>query len=341
MDDIFSDGHEALDTSDIDSQWEPDNDTPADAVAAHDAAVADEVDEVEVDDADDADDADEDAPAGDTLDDDADAPPAIPEHLAGKTAEELAKIVQDSQRQIGTQSNEVSELRKVTEEQAGQIRELIGYLQHAQEPAAPQVDTDDLVARAIDNPQASYAQAVRLVDAGQATPDLVEDIIDAVEDMSPKLARQMAADFTRRMVTAQVMGQVQQQLDQTVKPLAKNDYQSQLNLATTSLYNDPELGADAKAYEAEVVELLKGQPLGTSASEIRAKLESALTVARGNDFTKSAKYKKALDDLRIDAQTPGGTPPPAAEKKKSEEDDYRERVFARAAARDPGASLFA
>jgi hypothetical protein len=342
-DDIFSDGHDALDTSDLDSQWEPDTDTPVDTVAAHDAAVAEEADEVEVE-VDDAD-ADEagvdDEPAGDEDDDKADDAPAIPEHLAGKTPEELARIVQDSQRQIGSQSNEVSQLRKVTEEQAGQIRELIGYLQAAAEPQAPQLDTDSLVAQAIDNPQAAYAQAVRMVDSGHATPDLIEDIIEAVEDMSPKLARQMATDFTRRMVTADVMGRVQQELETTVKPLAKNDYQSQVNLATTSLYNDPELGEDAKAYEKDVVELLRGQHLGNSAQEIRAKLESALTVARGADFTKSPKYKKALEALRVDAQTPGGNPPPAPDAKKSEDDQYRERVFARAGARDPGASLFA
>lgn len=352
QDDIFGEPPAALDTSDIDERWEPVTDTAADAVAEHDAefddADEDILDEADADDLDDdnvvvlddEDDADDEEPAA-TLD-----PDDLPAHLAGKSPAELAKIVQDSQTQIGRQSGEVAELRRITTEQADQIRELIGYLQ--QGPPEPQVDTSDLVAQALDNPQAAYSQAIRLVNDGHATPDLVEDIIEAVEDLSPKLARQMDRDFTRRMTTAELRNEFKKELDERVTPLANSDYATQVNTATASLYNDPVLGEDAKAYEQEVVALLldkdengKPKPLGRTAAEIRAKIESALVVARGNDPTKSSQYKKALAALKGDAQTEGGgsgDPKPA---KKSEADVYRDRAFAKSKDRDPGAALFA
>jgi hypothetical protein len=344
MGDIFSNDPAVtapLDTSDIDERWEPVTDDAVTAVNEHDAEVeAEDAAVAEVDEVDDSDEAEVDevdeAPA-------ADEPEAfaIPDHLSGKTPEELAKIVVDSQRQIGSQSGEVAELRRITEQQAGQLRELIDYLQEVgQQAAAPQVDTEGVVSQAVDNPQAAYQQAVQLVDAGHATPDLVDEVIAAVEDMNPRLARLMDRDFQRRMIVAELRGEMEQTIEKTFTPLAKNDYQSQVNLATSSLYSDPVLGEDAKAYEQEVVALLKGQRLGSDAREIRARLEAALTVARGNDPTKSAAYKKAVAQLKTDAQVEAGNPP-AAPEKKSEADEYRERAFKRAAERDPGAALFA
>lgn len=338
-DDIFGEPPAALDTSDIDDRWEPVTDDPADAVAEHDVPDPDEdpVDDEPVieDDADDADD----EPAGDDADPVVASDPALDHELVkGKTPEQLAKLAVDSHTMIGRQSAEVAELRRVTSEQAEQLRELIGYLQQPQ--LQPQVDTSDVVAQALDNPQAAYQRAVQLVDGGHATPDLVDEVIEAVEDLSPKLARQMASDFTRRMVTAELRNEMRQELETRVAPLAKNDYQSQVAAASNSLYADPELGADAKAYEKEVVALLKGQNLGSSAQEIRAKLESALTVARGQDPTKSSKYKQALEALKADAQTEAGNAPDAPAAKKSEADQYRERAFARKLERDPGAAIF-
>lgn len=350
QDDIFGEPPAALDTSDIDERWEPVTDTAADAVAEHDAEVDDVDEDIEIldDDADEVDDADDEVEADDEVDEEPAAldPDELPAHLAGKSPAELAKIVQDSQTQIGRQSGEVAELRRITTEQADQIRELIGYLQ--QGPPEPQVDTSDLVSQALDNPQAAYAQAIRLVNDGHATPDLVEDIIEAVEDLSPKLARQMDRDFTRRMTTAELRNEFKKELDERVTPLANSDYQAQVNAATASLYNDPALGEDAKAYEKEVVAMVvqkdadgKVLPIGKDAREIRAKLEAALVVARGNDPTRSSQYKKALAALKGDAQTEGGgsgDPKPA---KKSEADVYRDRAFAKSKDRDPGAALFA
>lgn len=346
MGDIFGNNMpEALDTSDIDDRWEPVTDDAADAVAEHDDAAEaelDEADEAEVD----GDGpalgegvADDDTSDGEDADeaDDAPAPVDIPAHLAGKTPAELARIVQDSQSQIGRQSSEVAELRRVTEEQAAQVRELLEMLQ---QPAAPEIDTSGLVAQAFENPRGAYGQAVQLVDNGHATPDLVEDIIEAVADMDPKLSRQMASDFTRRMVTAQLRAEFDETIKTKVEPLAKNDYVSQLNMATSSLYADPVLGEDAKAYEQEVVAMLKGKPLGADQHAIRAQLENALTVARGQDPTKSSAYKKALEAMRIDAQTELGNAPEVVEKK-SEADAYREARFTRSSERDPGAALFA
>lgn len=344
MGDIFSDNHEPLDTSDIDSKWEPVTDDAVTAVNEHDAEIeadADEAvgDEVEVDAADDAE--VDDAPVADAPDD-ADPAFEMPADLAGKSAEDIAKMYLDSRKMVGGQSAEVAELRRITEAQAGQLKELIGYLNEVgQQAAAPQVDTSTVVDEALENPQAAYHRAVQMVDAGHADPSLVDQVISAVDDMNPGLARQMTRDFDRRMIVAELRGEMQQTIEKTVKPLAQNDYQSQLNLATSSLYSDPALGEDAKAYEQEVVALLKGQNLGSNAQQIRARLEAALTVARGNDPTKSAAYRKAVQQLKTDAQVEAGNAPDAPEPKKSEADAYRERVFARAAERDPGAAIFA
>jgi len=343
MDDIFSDEHTPLDTSGdaLEARTvDADNDAAV-MVAEHDAEL--EADEELLDD----EEVDENGPAlgEDDGADDADEEPAAEdsvldhELVKGKSPEELAKLVVDSRSMVGRQSAEVAELRRITEEQAAQMRELIGYLNEAQQPQI-EVDSDNLVAKAVDNPRGAYGEALQLLDNGHITPDVIEQIIEATEDMDPRLARKMEADFTRRMVTAELRAEMRAELDKTVKPLANNDYQSQLNIATSSLYNDPVLGADAKAYQEEVVKLLKGQRLGDDARQIRAKLESALTVARGNDPTKSAAYLKALEAMRLDSQTDAGNhqPPPA---KKSEADEYRERVMRRAAERDPGAALFA
>lgn len=344
-DDIFSDEHTPLDTSGEALEAltvDADNDAAV-MVAEHDAEL--EADEELLE----GDEADEDGPAlgEDDGEDEADeedepaAADAVLDHdlVKGKSPEELAKLVVDSQSMVGRQSAEVAELRRITEEQAAQMRELIGYLNEAQQPQF-EVDSDNLVAKAVDNPRGAYGEALQLLDNGHITPDVIEQIIEATEDMDPRLARKMEADFTRRMVTAEIRAEFRAELDKTVKPLANNDYQSQLNIATSSLYSDPALGEDAKAYQEDVVKMLKGQRLGDDARQIRAKLESALTVARGNDPTKSAAYRKALEAMRLDSQTDAGNsqPPPA---KKSEADEYRERVMRRAAERDPGAALFA
>lgn len=347
--DIFSDDHQSLDTSDIDDRWEPVTDGPDVAVAEHDADLEVEDEEV-IDDADDEEIVDEPVVEEQPPADDEPDPSAfvMPAELEGKSAEDIAKMFVDSRKMVGSQSNEVSELRRITSEQADQIRELLGYLQQGPTQQPEPVDTSSIVAEALDNPQAAYQQAVSLVDQGLATPDLVEDIIEAVADIAPRLSRQMTADFSRRLTTAQLRSEFKQELDERVAPLQQHDYQSQLNIATSSLYADPVLGEDAKAYEAEIVALLaekddKGnvKPIGRNAQEIRARIESALTVARGQDPTKSSAYKKALAELKGDAQTDPGNPPGAAPKKKSEADAYRESVFARKSERDPGAALFA
>lgn len=345
MDDLFGEPPAPLEVTSETMDWQPES-TVGDHVAAHDAAAEEQDGEVEVDEVD----------GEGELGTEGEEPPAeegdgeepeLPEHLAGKSPVELAKMIGDQRSAYAAQSNEIGELRRLAEEQSATNRELLGHLQQLMAPQPQQVDTSGLAGEAMNNPQGAYLQAVQLVNDGHATPDVVDEVLAVVEDMNPQQARLLQQDWMRRVITAQVrseFGEMLKPIQQKVETTAGNDYQSQLNLATSELYSDPALGEDAKAYEQDVVNLLKGQHLGGTKAEIRAKLESALTVARGMDMTKSPKYQKALEALKVDSQTEsgdGGVEPPPA--KKSEADAYRERVFAVATrtATDPGAGMFA
>jgi hypothetical protein len=96
---------------------------------------------------------------------------------------------------------------------------------------------------------------------------------------------------------------------------------------------------DSREFQSEVSALLKGVELGTTPTEVKAKIDHALTIVRGNDPTRSYKYKQALAALKADSMVEGGTPSPK-DKPMSDADKTREAIFSRRK-RDPAEDLFA
>lgn len=233
--------------------------------------------------------------------------------LDDKDPDQLRAIVVDQREMVARQSAEVGQLRQLVLEAQQQNRELVTMLSQQNAPQPPEVDTSGLLANAAENPRGAYYQALQLADAGAITPDVVDDVIDLVMDMDPAEGRRMQRDFDRRLIMAEFDEKQQKVAKDVIEPLAKRDYQSQLSQASHSFYNDAELGEDAKEFANEIVAMFPpdkdgNRPkLGSTPQEIRAKLESALTVARGNHPERTAKYKAALAQLKIDTQVEEGT----------------------------------
>lgn len=327
MEDIFGSPDTPGTGPSVDFQFEEVEAQPESGIELELEAELEEGDDVELDGEGDADGDDGDVEDGDA-DDAADADNADPAD-ADDAESDIAKLYTDAQSQIGRQSGEIGELRKLVATQQEQMRELI---EHLSAGPAPEVDTDSLAANAATNPVAAYNQAMQLLDGGSVTPDAVEDVIDVVMEMDPQLGRRMTQDFTRRVLLAEMEQRQAETTKQVIEPLQERDYQAQLNTASHSFYNDPTLGEDAKEFAAEIVAMFPPDPktglrpkLGSNAREIRAKLESALTVARGNEPHRSAAFKKAAAALKVDGQVEGGTGTKAP--KKSKDEAFVERLM--------------
>lgn len=297
-------GDEVVDEADAD-EYEVDGDADADeAVEEEDASP------------DDADDADDDPLAG----------------LEGKAPEELAKLYRDSRTEVGRQSAEVGQLRSLVETQQGQLQELIQLLSAQQDQPHVEVDLDPIVSSAFENPAGAYGQMLKLVDAGQATPDKIEEIIDAAFEVDPSMGRRIHGDWISRLATAQARAEHQEAL-QALQPVHDQAYRASAQEAMQQLAQDPGLGPDVREYGKEITEMFTGPDgklvkLGSNPQEIRAKIQSALTVAIGNDPTRSSKYKQALAALKVDTQAEqGGGAGSGRQRKKTEADLMTESIF--------------
>jgi hypothetical protein len=147
----------------------------------------------------------------------------------------------------------------------------------------------------------------------------MEQIIDATHERDPRLAFQMARDFDRRMVRAEALSHI--------APVQQQAYNQMLREVTQTLYQDPELGPDVKAYEQDVVSALKARGvLGQSAQEIHAAIVQELYNARGRDPLRSSAYQQRLAASKQNqaVEDGDGTPPPV---QLSEAERIRERIF--------------
>lgn len=267
-----------------------------------------EVDEGEEPEVDDSEEEEPEPEVDETVDETEEKPAGfeIPTDLAGKTPEELAKIVLDQRTFTGRQSSEVGDLRKLIEEQQGTIDQLTSSFQQIQtESTAGYFDQHGL-----ENPAQTYQQMLGLLGSKQLQVGEVEKFIDRVyNEVDSDLGRAMDRDFITRMSRAEVM--------QHVQPIQRQNYEAMLESVTDDLYNstDPATAADVQEYEKEVLGILQpvltsGVPLGSNASEVRARLDAALQLARGQDPTRSYAYKQALATRRVTANVEAGSAPP-------------------------------
>ena len=310
-----------LDVSDeaLADRWEEvesfDADPPAEGEEA-DAEAAEEEPEAEGDEQ--ADDGAEVEEADDSL----------PEDLAGKSPSELAKIIADQRSMIARQSNEVGEVRKAIEQQQLALQQL-----QQQQAAAYYDDDEDLSDIITDTVQAErmYQQGLQALAQGQVAPAVIEEIIDATHAVDPRLAGRMGRDFAMRIARAEMLAQMEPQI-QTSREYA-------VRQASNALYADETLGPDAKAYESEIIEVLKGQPLGNTPAEVLQTMKSALIHVRGLDPSKSLAARSArLEAEKLNGRVEEGSaeaPAPV-----TEADRFKQSVFEHRA-RSGGNDLFA
>lgn len=264
----------------------------------------------------------------------------LPEKLAGKSAEDLAKMYLELEKQRGGQTNELGELRTFVEQQTQQIELLRDHLaRQAQSETA-----DDLVEMVRQNPQGIYQQAVRALDQGQITIDVVEEVISEVRGIADELAedgetgaarqyndlaRAMERDFDRRLTIAQAQA--------TQAPLQAQAKQQAYEKGVAGFFNPAaEDYADAITYQQDVTNLLKGKDLGDTPEAVQATLKQALIYVRGQNPTRSAAFKAQQEKLKGAAQSERGSAEPAP-KPLTEEEKIRQSVFNR---KDPGAKIF-
>lgn len=263
----------------------------------------------------------------------------IPEKLQGKDAEALAKMYLELERLQGSQANEYGDLKGLVEKQAEQL-ELM------REAMAQQYNSgvaDDLVEMVRANPTGIYQQAIEALDQGQISIDVVEEIIDEVEAQADeladdgdndaarqyrKLARVMQRDFDRRITLAESRA-AQQPLQQAA---VKQAYERGVN----EYFNMPDAddAADAKAYQQDVQNLLKGKHLGTTPEQVADTLKRALYYVRGMNPTRSAMFVRQQQGLKANAVAEQGSaePPPVS---LSESDRIRQGIFAANKPSDP------
>ena len=96
---------------------------------------------------------------------------------------------------------------------------------------------------------------------------------------------------------------------------------------TSALYEDPKLGPDFKAYEQEIIELLKPHRdnLGSTRQEVEQAFRNALIFVRGQDPTKSADYRSRLERSKTDSQVEEGSA--EVEQPLTAEQKLREGIF--------------
>ena len=333
-DDIFGTiESEGVDTTDegLADRWEEDT-TQSEPQSAIEQELSDEADDDKADDG-----ADSEGIALDGEEDNTSDPAGaedIPDALLNKTPAELAKMVSDSQSELGRRSGEVGDLRKLIEQQQEQLQQLTSHLQ-SQSYQDDGIDTSGWEEDLRDNPQAVYQQALELLDNGQIDIGQMEEVLEAASEMHPRLGRAMSRDFDRRIVLAEVGQQMQ--------PVQQEQSRNVIQSVVKELWNSPDANtaADIQEYNEEISRMFpNGQGLaGLPAEQVRAKLQQALVVVRGNDTTRSSQYKTALAALKADSTVEGGTPS-AKESAKTEEDLMREAVF-KQRKKDPSEALFA
>lgn len=273
---------------------------------------------------------------------------SIPDELRGKTPAELAKMVLDSQSELGRRSGEIGELRKSVE-QMQQQQQL-----YAQQMLSIQHEdvADDLLESAEASPAKAvqaYNEAMTLLDNNAIDIGTVEQIVEKTYEVDPRLARMMERDFDRRMTRAEIMGTIHERFQQDVQPVQEFTRQQAIQLASAELYN---ADADTAAYQQEIIQTFADPELGKTdpmianlqhlysqartAPQIKQLMQAALELHRGRNPIKSTRYSQSMEQRKVDEQVETGsglTPEPA-----TEEEAYRQSVFK---AKQPADQLFA
>jgi hypothetical protein len=263
----------------------------------------------------------------------------LPEKLQGKDAAALAKMYLELEKLHGSQANEYGDIKSLVEKQQEQLELMRDAMANQQSTAM----ADDLVELVRANPTGIYQQAIEALDHGHIGIDTVEEIIDEVEAQADeladegdtesarqyrKLARIMQRDFDRRITLAESRAAQQ--------PLQQAAVQQAYEKGVGGYFNLPDAddAADARAYQQDVQNLVKGKNLGSTPEQVTESLRRALYYVRGMNPTRSAAFIRQQEALKAGAVAEQGSaePPPA---NLTEADRIREGIFAVNKPKDP------
>lgn len=301
-----------------------------------------DLEESEPDDGDDDQAEEEDEPAEDADDSEDPAEPVVelPEKFQGKTQADIVQMYLELEKLQGSRASEVGDLRSLLEAQQAQMELLRDAVAQQQSHAA----ADDLVEMVRANPTGTYNQAIQALDRGQITIDVVEEIIDEVEAQADelteeghtdiarqyrKLSRQMQRDFDRRLTLAETHAKLEPVQQQTTEAVKRQAYeQGVAAYFDETTYQNADDAADAKAYQQDVQNLLKGKDLGDTPQKVAATLKQALFYVRGMNPSRSAAFVRQQQAMKSQVVSERGSAEPPA-KQLTEQERIRQSVFKR------------
>lgn len=269
----------------------------------------------------------------DTPDPDEDAEEAAEESDEDDDAEDEEEEESAEDQLLAGKYKDAAQLEKAYKEleslrgrERAALEQRIGQLeQYLQQQAQPQqgIDRDGLIAFAAEEPATAYQWIVQQVVQGGADPELVDDVLDEIADVDPKLERRLARHWDG------LIQEAKQQ--QNLAPHNAQIAERRVFEATNQLIAEaPEAAQYAAEIAANYKQAEREGRVGLDPQSVYAAFREAYGKAVAADPDRLVRAReaarKAASRAKSRAQVEAGSPG-SADAPKTEEDKVNESLF--------------